>query len=83
VGAGSIDCQISLAGDFGIFEMYPLEGEKERKRLERERIEVSGVQTGHSSAVNLQYNNPFNHNPPMKEHSQCLINRAVNYSYNQ
>jgi hypothetical protein len=27
--------------DFGIFEMYPLEGEKERKRVERERIGVT------------------------------------------
>jgi hypothetical protein len=53
VWAGSIDCQIPLAGDFGIFEMYPVEGEKERKRVERERIEVSIVQTGHSSAANL------------------------------
>jgi hypothetical protein len=24
--------------------------------------------------------NPFNHNPPMKEHSQCLINRAASSS---
>jgi hypothetical protein len=53
VGAGSLDCQIPLAGDFGIFEIYPLEREKERKRAERERIVVSGVQTGHSGAVNL------------------------------
>jgi hypothetical protein len=45
VGAGSIDCQIPLAGDFGSFEMYPLDGEKERKRVERERIGVSSVQT--------------------------------------
>jgi hypothetical protein len=45
--------QIPLAGDFGIFEIYPLEGEKERKRVERERIGVSSVQTGHSGAANL------------------------------
>jgi hypothetical protein len=33
VGAGSIDCQIPLAGDFGIFEMYEylLEGEEEEE----------------------------------------------------
>jgi hypothetical protein len=30
--------QVPLVADFGIFEMYPLEGEKERKRVERERI---------------------------------------------
>jgi hypothetical protein len=53
VGAGSIDCQIPLAGDFGIFEMNPLEREKERRRVERERIGVSSVQTGHSGAANL------------------------------
>jgi hypothetical protein len=53
VGVGrTYNCQIPLAGDFGIFEMYPLEGEKERKRLERERIGVSSVQTGHSGAAN-------------------------------
>jgi hypothetical protein len=68
VGAASINCQISLVADFGIFEMYPLEGKKERKRAERERIGVSSVQTGHSGAANLFYN-PYNHNPPMKEHS--------------
>jgi hypothetical protein len=39
-------------GDFGIFEMYPLEGEKERKRVERESIRVCSVQTGHSGAAN-------------------------------
>jgi hypothetical protein len=53
VGAVSIDCQIPLVADFDIFEMYPLEGEKERKRVERERILVSSVQTGHSGAANL------------------------------
>jgi hypothetical protein len=53
VGAGSIDCQIPLAGDFGIFKMYPQEGEKDRKRVERERIGVFSVQTGHSGAANL------------------------------
>jgi hypothetical protein len=37
--------------DFSIFEMYPLEGEKERKRVERERIGLSSVQTGHSGAA--------------------------------
>jgi hypothetical protein len=26
------------------------------------------------------YSNPYNHNPPMKEHSQCLINRAASSS---
>jgi hypothetical protein len=49
---GGGPCQIPLAGDFGIFEMYPLDGEKERKRVERERIGVSSVQTGHSGAAN-------------------------------
>jgi hypothetical protein len=53
VRAGSTDCLIPLAGDFGIFEMYPLEGEKEKKRVERERIGVSSVQTGHSGPANL------------------------------
>jgi hypothetical protein len=53
VGAASIDCKIPLLADFGIFEMYPLEGEKERNRVERERIGVSSVQTGHSGAANL------------------------------
>jgi hypothetical protein len=53
VGAASIDCQILLVADFSIFEMYPLEGEKERKRVEKERIGVSSVQTGHSGAANL------------------------------
>jgi hypothetical protein len=52
VGAASIDCHIPLAGDFGIFEMYPQEGEKEKKRVERERIGDSSVQTGHSGAAN-------------------------------
>jgi hypothetical protein len=69
VGTASIHCQILIVADVGIFEMSPLEGEKERKRLERERIRVSSVQTGHSGAANLQYSNPNNHNPPMKEHS--------------
>jgi hypothetical protein len=32
--------------------MYPLEGEKERKRVERKRIGVSSVKTGHSGAAN-------------------------------
>jgi hypothetical protein len=32
--------------------MYPLEGEKERKMVERERIGVSSVQTGHIGAAN-------------------------------
>jgi hypothetical protein len=50
--AGSIDCQIPLAVDFSIFEMYPLQGEKERKRVERERTGLSSVQTGHSGAAN-------------------------------
>jgi hypothetical protein len=53
VGVGSIDCQIPLAGDFGIFEMYALLGEEEKKRIERERIGVSSDQTGHSGAANL------------------------------
>jgi hypothetical protein len=39
--------------DFSIFETYPLERKKERKRLERERIGVFSVQTGHSGAANL------------------------------
>jgi hypothetical protein len=53
VGVGRIiNCQIPLAGDFGIFEMYPIEGVKDRKRVERERIGVSSVQTGHSCAAN-------------------------------
>jgi hypothetical protein len=52
VGGRPYNCQIPLAGDFDIFEMYPIEGEKERKRVERERIGVSRVQTGHSGAAN-------------------------------
>jgi hypothetical protein len=40
VGVANIDCQIPLVADFGIFEMYPLEREKERKRIGRERIGV-------------------------------------------
>jgi hypothetical protein len=66
-GAGSLDCQIPLAGDFGIFEMYPLEEEKEMKRVERERIGVSSFKLA-TVALPI-YTNPFNHNPPMKEHS--------------
>jgi hypothetical protein len=38
VGTAIIDCQIHLEADVCIFEMLPLEGEKERKRVERERI---------------------------------------------
>jgi hypothetical protein len=53
--------------DFGIFEMFPLEGEKKRKRPERERIGIFRVQTG-TVALPI-YSNPYNHNPPMKEHS--------------
>jgi hypothetical protein len=32
MGMGSIDSQIPLAGDFGIFEMYLLEGEEEGRK---------------------------------------------------
>jgi hypothetical protein len=35
-----------------LFEMYPLDREKERKRVERERIGVSSVRTGHGGAAN-------------------------------
>jgi hypothetical protein len=52
VGPASIDCQIYLVADVGIFEMYPLKGEKEMKRVERERIGLSSVQTGHSGTAN-------------------------------
>jgi hypothetical protein len=38
VGTTRIDCQIHLVADVGIFEIEPLEVEKERKRVERERI---------------------------------------------
>jgi hypothetical protein len=58
--------------------MYPLEGEKERKRVERERI---GVSVFKLATVALAINtNPFNHNPPMTKHSKCLINRAASSS---
>jgi hypothetical protein len=53
--------------DVAIFEMEPLEGEKERKRVEREMI---GCLVFKLATVALPiYSNPYNHNPPMKEHS--------------
>jgi hypothetical protein len=48
VGTASIDCQIHLVADVGIFEMYPLEGEKQRERVDW----LSSIQTGHSGAAN-------------------------------
>jgi hypothetical protein len=39
VGTASIDCQIHLVADVGNTELQPLEGEKEGKRVERERID--------------------------------------------
>jgi hypothetical protein len=59
--------QIHLVADVGIFEMKPLKGEKERKRVEREKI---GCLVFKLATVALPNNaNPYNHNPPMKEHS--------------
>jgi hypothetical protein len=67
VGTAGIDCQIHLVTDVGIFEIEPLEGEKERKRVERERIDslVSKLAT-EAPPIDA---NPYNHNPPMQEHS--------------
>jgi hypothetical protein len=55
VGTASLNCQIPLVADVDIFEMYPLEREKERRRIERERIDciLYSVQTGHSGAADL------------------------------
>jgi hypothetical protein len=39
VGTAGIDCQIHQGADVGNIEIYPLVGEKERKRAERERID--------------------------------------------
>jgi hypothetical protein len=52
VGAASVDCQIPLVADFGIFEMYPLEGEKEEEGRNGEDWSLS-VLTGHSGVANL------------------------------
>jgi hypothetical protein len=66
VGTASIDCQIHLVADVGIFEMLPLEGEKERKKVLREMV---GCLVFKLVTVALPINtNPYNHNPPM-EHS--------------
>jgi hypothetical protein len=69
----------SVLADVGIFEIEPLEGEKERKRVERERI---GCLVFKLATVALPiYSNPYyNHNPPMKEHSLCLRDRAASSS---
>jgi hypothetical protein len=53
MGMASIDCQNPLVADVCIFEMLPLEGEKERERVKRKRIVVYSVQTCHSGAANL------------------------------
>jgi hypothetical protein len=57
--------------------MYPLEGKKERKRVERERIGVSSVFKLATVALPIN-TNPFNRNPPMKEHSQGVFEKKKN-----
>jgi hypothetical protein len=56
-----------LVANVGIFGMKPLEGEKEGKRVERERI-VSLVSKLATVALPIDANH-YNHNPPMQEHS--------------
>jgi hypothetical protein len=68
VETASIDWQNSLVADVCIFEMQPLEGEKEKARVEGERIGVYIVFKLATVALPI-YFNPYNHNPPMKEHS--------------
>jgi hypothetical protein len=64
VGTASIDCQIHLVADVGIFEIKSLEGEEERGRVERKRIDCLVFKL---ATVALPINfNPYNHNPPMK-----------------
>jgi hypothetical protein len=78
VGTASTDCQIPLVADVGTFEMQPLEGEKERKRVERRRID-SLVPKLATVAVPIDAN-PYNNNPSMQEHSWYLRDRAASSS---
>jgi hypothetical protein len=64
--------------DVGIFEIEPLEGEKERKKAQRERI---GCLVFKLAPVALPIKaNPYNHNPPMTEHSWCFRDRKASSS---
>jgi hypothetical protein len=61
VGTASIDFQIHLVPDVGNIEIKPLEGKKERKRVERERSVCLMFKL---AAVALSIDaNPFNHDP--------------------
>jgi hypothetical protein len=76
VGTASIDCQNPLVADVGIFANVTTRGREREEEGRKGEDWLSKVSKLATVALPI-YSNPYKHNPPMKEHSMCLRDRAA------